>query len=123
MRFAGLLAFPGDVLAHFDCGFDLPFNSLIEVVGERGTLRIPSPFMVSDPGIELLRDGETKSVDVPAANSYQLEFEDMSAAIRGDGETLLGRDDALGQARTIEALYRSAEQGGEPVPGTGGAGA
>ena len=39
----------------------------------------------------------------------------MSAAIRGTAEPLLGRDDALGQARAIEALYRSAERGGEAV--------
>ena len=35
----------------------------------------------------------------------------MSDAIRGEGEPLLGRADALGQARVIEALYRSAESG------------
>jgi predicted dehydrogenase len=35
----------------------------------------------------------------------------MAAAIRGEKEPRLGRDDAMGQARTIEALYRSAETG------------
>jgi xylose dehydrogenase (NAD/NADP) len=39
----------------------------------------------------------------------------MSAAIRGSAEPLLGREDALGQARAIEALYRSADEG-RPVP-------
>jgi len=29
---------------------------------------------------------------------------------------VLGRDDAVGQARAIEALYASAGRGGEPVP-------
>jgi len=29
----------------------------------------------------------------------------------GEGEQLLGRDDAVAQARVIEALYRSAESG------------
>jgi predicted dehydrogenase len=32
----------------------------------------------------------------------------MAAAISGGAAPLLGRDDALGQARTIDALYRSA---------------
>jgi D-xylose 1-dehydrogenase (NADP+, D-xylono-1,5-lactone-forming) len=35
----------------------------------------------------------------------------MSAAIRGEAAPLLGREDALGQARAIEALYRSAADG------------
>jgi xylose dehydrogenase (NAD/NADP) len=116
MRFAGTLVFPGDLIAHFDCGFDVPDNSLLEAVGSRGTLRIPRPFLIGDPAIELLLDGEVERVEVPAADSYQLEFEDVSAAIRGGGEPLLGRDDAVGQARAIEALYASAGRGGEPVP-------
>ena len=35
----------------------------------------------------------------------------MSAAIRGEAQLLLGREDAVGQARTIEALYQSADTG------------
>ena len=33
----------------------------------------------------------------------------VSAAINGEAPLLLGRDDALGQAWTIEALYASAD--------------
>jgi hypothetical protein len=32
----------------------------------------------------------------------------MSDAIRGKGELLLARDDAMGQARALEALHASA---------------
>jgi hypothetical protein len=35
-------------------------------------------------------------------------MENLSAAILGRGQPLLGRPDALGQARAIDALYRSA---------------
>jgi len=45
---------------------------------------------------------------VPPANSYTLELQNVSAAIRGEAPLLLGREDALGQALTIEALYDSA---------------
>jgi hypothetical protein len=45
---------------------------------------------------------------VEPANSYRLELENVSGAIRGRVPLLLGREDALGQARAIEALYRSA---------------
>jgi xylose dehydrogenase (NAD/NADP) len=48
---------------------------------------------------------------VEAADSYRLELENLSAAIRGEAEPLLGREDAVGQARAIEALYRSAAEG------------
>src|SRR5205085_1919277 len=41
-------------------------------------------------------------------DSYRLELENVSDAIRGKAELLLGRDDALGQARALEALHESA---------------
>jgi predicted dehydrogenase len=60
----------------------------------------------------LIVDGEEQRVEV--RNPYQCELEDMAAAIRGEKAPLLGRGDAMGQARVIEALYRSAAAG-EPV--------
>jgi hypothetical protein len=35
----------------------------------------------------------------------------MSAAIRGQAQLLLGREDAVAQARAIEALYAAADAG------------
>jgi D-xylose 1-dehydrogenase (NADP+, D-xylono-1,5-lactone-forming) len=116
VRFSGMLVFNGDVLAHFDCGLDVPDNSVLEVVGSRGTLRVSAPFLITEPSIELSRDGATERIGVRDAGSYRLEFEDMSTAIRAGGGPLLGRADALGQARVIEALYRSADRDGEPFP-------
>jgi hypothetical protein len=44
-------------------------------------------------------------------DSYQLELENLSDAIRGEAELLLGRKDALGQAKALEALHASATTG------------
>jgi predicted dehydrogenase len=115
VRLAATMTFSAPVLARFDCGFDVPDNSLLEAVGSRGMLRIETPFLITDPGIELVRDGTVEHVEVQPAPAYRLELENFGAAIRGAEEPLLGRDDAVGQALTIEALYRSADRGGEPV--------
>jgi predicted dehydrogenase len=109
LRFAGMLVLPGSVLAHFDCGLDVPGFSIVEIVGSAGTLRIPRPFLISDAVIEHVHDGSVDEIDVPTADSYRVELENLSAAIRGTAVPLLGRADALGQARAIEALYASAE--------------
>ena len=50
-------------------------------------------------------------IPIEPEDPYRLEVENFSAAIRGHGRPLLGRADALGQAQTIEALYRSAATG------------
>jgi D-xylose 1-dehydrogenase (NADP+, D-xylono-1,5-lactone-forming) len=52
-----------------------------------------------------------EEIAVEQADSYRLQLENMSDAIRGEAEPLLGRQDAVGQARAIEALYRSAAEG------------
>jgi predicted dehydrogenase len=44
-------------------------------------------------------------------DSYRLELENLSDAIRGEGELLLGREDAVAQARVVEALHESATAG------------
>ena len=44
-----------------------------------------------------------------------VQGDNFSRAVRGVEEPLLGRADALGQARAIDALYRSAEAGGAPA--------
>ena len=59
-----------------------------------------------------LRQGDTvERIEIEAANPYRLELEDLNAAIRGERAPLLGRADALGQARAIDALFRSQESG------------
>jgi D-xylose 1-dehydrogenase (NADP+, D-xylono-1,5-lactone-forming) len=106
--FAGTLSHADGVVAHFDCGFVLPRRSELEVVGEEGSLFVATPFQVRSPGIELRRADGVEHVAVEAGDSYLLELENVSAAIRGEAPLLLGRDDAVGQARTIEALYGAA---------------
>jgi predicted dehydrogenase len=109
--FTAALAFPGDVHALVDCGLRVPFRATLEAVGTEGSLLVDDPRLCSNPGIELRRDGEVEHVAVEAANSYLLELEDFARAVAGDGEPLLGRADAVGQARALGALRRSAAEG------------
>jgi len=115
MRLAGTLVFPGGVLAQLDCAFDLPDRQGLEVVGAGGSLRVAQPWAIEEPGIELRRGGKVEQVEVEKLDRYRLQTDNFSRAVRGLEPPLLGREDALGQARTIDALYRSAERGGEPV--------
>ena len=112
VRFIGTMRFRDGVVGHFDSGLDLPVREELEVVGERGSLVAHDPWHALSPKLELRRaDGEVEEIPIEPVNSYRLELEDMSDAILGRREPLLGRVDALGQARTIEALFRSAEEG------------
>ncbi|MFL5968708.1 MAG: Gfo/Idh/MocA family protein [Gaiellaceae bacterium] len=105
--FTGVLEFAGDVLGEFHCGFDLPEGKGLEAVGSEGTLVVADPVHCHDPHVDL--NGER--IDVEDVDRYFLQVDNFSAAVRGDAEPVLGRADALGQVRVIEALYRSAASG------------
>jgi D-xylose 1-dehydrogenase (NADP+, D-xylono-1,5-lactone-forming) len=109
--FAATMRFADDVVAHFDAGLALDTRDELEVVGDEGSLFLDDPWHCLEPVIELRRDGVSEPIEIEVVNSYMLEAENMSAAIRGEAALLLGRADALGQARTIEALYEAADTG------------
>jgi xylose dehydrogenase (NAD/NADP) len=112
--FTGTMRFPGDVLAIFDCGTAMPERDELEVIGSEGSLFLDDPWHCAVPVIEVRRDDGVERIELERADSYRLQLENLSDAINGQGEPLLGRADAVGQARTLEALHRSA-QTGEPV--------
>ena len=114
--FAGTLAFPDHVFAEFDCGFRLPTRDELEAVGTEGSVFLDDPWHGRRPVIELRREGTVEEIALEPVDSYRLELENLADAIRGDAPPLLGREDALGQARAIDALYRSAAEDAAVVP-------
>ncbi len=112
MAFHGTLRCAGDVVGQFEATFRSPQRQSLEVVGEDGVLLVEAPWRVDwGGGVTLRRDGATERVDVEEADAYTLELENLADAIEGRTPALLGRADAIGQARAIDALYRSAESG------------
>jgi predicted dehydrogenase len=111
-RIAAVLRFDGDVLASLECGIDTVPRNALEVFGRDGAIVSSDPWHGGAP--ELVRigaDGVRETVPVEAVNPYAREVEDLSRAVREGGRPRLGREDAVAQARTIEALYRSAAEG------------
>ena len=111
VRLIGTLAFAGDVLGHIDSALDLPNRSELEVIGSDGSIYVRDPWHCVTPGLRLERGEEVELVEIQPENTYKLELENLGRAIRGEDNPLLGRADAVGQARTIEALYRAADSG------------
>jgi len=109
--FAGTLRFPNDVLATFDCGTALAERDELEAVGSEGSLFLDDPWHCTEPVIEVRREDGVERIELEREDSYRLELENLSDAIRGEAELLLSRDDAVGQAWTLEALYESATRG------------
>ena len=106
--FAAIMKFPNNALGLFDCGTALPRRDELEAIGSEGSVFIDDPWFCRKPIIELRRNGKLEQLEIEPDDPYRLELENLSDAIRGQDELLLGRDDALGQARTLQALHNSA---------------
>jgi D-xylose 1-dehydrogenase (NADP+, D-xylono-1,5-lactone-forming) len=109
--FGGLLRFPNDVLATFDCGTAMPNRDELEAIGSEGSIFLDDPWHCVHPVIELRRGGDVERIEIEREDSYRLELENVSDAIRGEAELLLGREDAIGQATTLAALHDDAFRG------------
>jgi xylose dehydrogenase (NAD/NADP) len=110
-RLTATLELPGQVLGLLDSGFDLVMRSELEVLGSHGSISAADPWEGLDTRLTVRRGGHSEVIEFERTDHYRLELEDLDRAIRGEGATLLGRADAVGQARTIAALLRSAELG------------
>jgi D-xylose 1-dehydrogenase (NADP+, D-xylono-1,5-lactone-forming) len=103
--FAGVLR-SDDVLGTFQCGFRHDERSIV-VRGAGGELRVPDPWHASESRVYLNREEHRVEPEDP----YRRQLANFVASIEGDAEPLLGRDDALGQARALETLYAAAAAG------------
>jgi predicted dehydrogenase len=107
-QFTGVLRF-GEVTAEFTCGFRGEHRWL-EAIGSHGSAVITEPWH-SREGVLRVCGREER---IEPVSSYRLELENFAAAIRGEAEPLMTREESLAQARVLDALLRSAERG-EPV--------
>jgi predicted dehydrogenase len=105
--FTGTMRFPSDVIATFDCGTSMLNRDELEAIGTEGALFVDDPWHCNKPVIEIRRDDGVERIELQRKDSYQLELENLSDAIRGRAELLLGREDAVAQARVLEALHAS----------------
>jgi D-xylose 1-dehydrogenase (NADP+, D-xylono-1,5-lactone-forming) len=111
LTFAGTLGFDGDVVGTFHCSMALPKAQGLEAFGSEATLVVEAPWRVDWGGaVTIVReDGSREDVDVPGGDAYRAELENFAAAVAGERAPRLGREDALGQARALEALSAAAE--------------
>ncbi len=117
LELAGALRFPGGVVAQFDCALSMERREWCEVAGTDGALRIEAAFLpgTADAMIEERR-GRAPTVEhwVTGADEYRHMVEDFADAVLHDRPVRFPPSEAAANMRVIEALYRSARNGGRP---------
>ena len=113
---AGMLRFPGDVYAQFDCSLIMERRENYQAAGSKGFLRVPTAFL---PGKEPaswfldLGTGQETAHTVAGVNEYQLMVEHFAGCILEDRPPRYPVSEAAANMRAIEALYRSARNEGK----------
>lgn len=116
-RMVATLEFPNGALAQINCGFSLPLRRYYEVIGPVGSLFVNRAYNpVGDRASEIVHFGDDRmmieTVRLEAANSYALMIEDFNRAASGEAAPRFPAEDAIKNMRVIDALYRSAREGG-----------
>ena len=117
-QMAGVLRFDSGLLAQFDSALTLERREAYEVAGTDGSLQVPHAFLpgTDDTVIrELHGRGEPQTHTVAGVDEYRLMVEHFASCILHDLPLRYQASEAIQNMRVIEALYRSARNGGKPV--------
>lgn len=115
----GSLRFDGDRSAQFHCALDLPRHEFVEAIGENGRLRLDKAFL---PGtgpttIQMTDAGGTVHEEkVLGTDQYRLMVEHFADCVLRGELPRYGASEAASNMAAIQALLRSARNGGAPQP-------
>jgi predicted dehydrogenase len=112
---SGLFTFRDGRTASFDCGFTLPYRAWLEIVGTKGTIRVPRMWaphpratweveVNGQPAVEHATEGEDQIVRM---------LDEFAAAVWENRDPRPGPDEAVKTLRVLDALRQSIDAGRE----------
>ncbi|UCC24037.1 MAG: Gfo/Idh/MocA family oxidoreductase [Gemmatimonadales bacterium] len=113
-----ILHFEGGVRAHFDCSLTMERCEYYEVAGTEGHLRVESAFLPgTGPVVIQEHRGRTPVQEHPleGEDEYRLMVEHFADCALQDRPVRYPATEAAANMRAIQALYRSALNGGSAV--------
>lgn len=110
-RSYGLLHYPSDVVATFDCSMTSHLGYGVTVLGSKGSATLSCPWY-SHKAPEYLdvvtSDGEQRVTPGNAENPYFLETENFARVVHGQAEPEISADETVRTVRTLARLQRAA---------------
>lgn len=116
-QFVGTLRFSEDVWAQFDCALNLERREMYTVAGTEGYLDVSAAFLPGTADTTIVeRHGRQEAVThtIPGIDEYQLMAEHFADCVLHEKPVRYPPSEAAANMRVIEALYRSARNGGGP---------
>ncbi|MEQ9401417.1 MAG: Gfo/Idh/MocA family oxidoreductase [Longimicrobiales bacterium] len=113
----GIIRFADGATAHFDCALTMERAEFYEVAGTDGYLRSEAAFLPGTDDVvlrEMRERGEEVEHRVVGADQYRLMVEHFADCVRSGRPVRYPASEAAANMAVIEALYRSARNGGRP---------
>jgi predicted dehydrogenase len=115
-RMSANLRFASGLSAHFDCAFILGPRQSYQVVGSEGVLDVPLAFVpgTNQTAIRQAQGGKETVYQFAGDDEYRLMVEHFAECVLADQQPRYRPADGTANMRVIDALYRSARNGGQP---------
>jgi predicted dehydrogenase len=115
-RMSANLRFASGLSAHFDCAFILGLRQSYQVVGSEGVLDVPLAFVpgTNQTAIRQAQGGKETLYQFAGDDEYRLMVEHFAECVLTDQQPRYRPADGTANMRVIDALYRSARNGGQP---------
>lgn len=108
---SAILEYSGARQCVFSCSTQLnPFQRMI-LIGTQGKVEIEIPFNAPPDKPCRIKIGDADWQELPVADQYTIQGDLFSLAIRGQGAVPVSLEDALGNMKAIEAIFRAAASG------------
>jgi predicted dehydrogenase len=111
---AGVMQFPGGAVAAFECSLRMPYRAHCEVLGERGRIELPMPFITNNLATRLLwhdADDRATVFDFTEIDQYTLMSEHFAECVLNGAPLRYPPEEGRAQMRVLDALYESARSG------------
>jgi len=110
---AGVLEFPGGVLAQIESSIENHERHEAEISGTEGTLRFPAPWFPGESAARFVvrRGDHEEAVEVPGADHYGLEALDFARAVASGTSPRWPIEDAVANLAAMDALFEAARTG------------
>ncbi|MFZ3591068.1 Gfo/Idh/MocA family protein [Bacillus sp. DJP31] len=115
-RATGILTFPSGVTASFDSSFEQPMSEWYEVLGTKGSIKVPSAFRPDKRpnGLgEIVVVGEhgQERIETFGGNPYELQVDHFSECILENRQPRYSGLQTIHNIKVIEASYESLQRG------------
>ncbi|MCB0044954.1 MAG: Gfo/Idh/MocA family oxidoreductase [Caldilineaceae bacterium] len=117
-RLAGLLDFGDGLIAQFDCALTMARREAFQVAGDDGYLEVADAFLPGTKDVIIVeRHGRDAPIvhPVTGVDEYRRMVEHFSDSVLHQRPLQYDAAEAAANMRVIEALYRSARNGGAPT--------